>query len=130
MDEVPASRPPLTAAVDQALPGIGHRYSLRSIDGGRVVLVIPHPGPRHVYVFPPGGAAADEPQLVVTLSDTQARTLGAILGGAYFTPAIVEEIEAVIGGLLIHWITLAPPPPGARSSIGEPGIRPELESGE
>lgn len=120
MDEVPASRPPLTAVVDQALPGIGHRYELRSMDGGRVVVVIHHSGRRDVYVFAPGG---DEPESVVTLSDAQARSLGAILGGAYFTPAVVEEIEAVIGGLLIDWITLEPAARGAGSTIGELEIR-------
>ena len=49
----------------------------------------------------------------VTLTDAQARTLGAILGGAYFKPAVVEEMEAVIGGLLIDWVTLPDGAPAA-----------------
>jgi TrkA domain protein len=42
----------------------------------------------------------------VVLSDQQARKLGAILGGAFFKPAVVEELEAVFGTLLIDWVTL------------------------
>jgi K+:H+ antiporter subunit KhtT len=105
---------------DQSLPGIGHRYELSAADGGHVVVVIHHSGRRDVYVFEPGGGEA---RTSVTLTDIQARTLGAILGGAYFKPAVVEEIEAVIGELLIDWITLEADSPGAGSSIGELQIR-------
>lgn len=107
---------------EQDLPGIGHSYEMRSADGGRVVVVIHHSGRRDLYVFEPRGV---EPRAVTTFTDTQARTLGAILGGAYFKPAVVEEIEAVIGELLIDWITLEADSPGAGSSIGELGIRRE-----
>jgi TrkA domain protein len=105
---------------DQTLPGIGHRYELPVADGGRVVVVVHHSGRRDLYVFERGG---DEPQAVVSLTDIQARTLGAILGGAYFKPAVVEEIEAVLGDLLIDWITLEEGSPGVESSIGELEIR-------
>jgi TrkA domain protein len=106
---------------DQTLPGIGHRYEMPGLDGSRVVVVIHHSGRRDLYVF---GAERDgDPDAVVTLTDTQARTLGAILGGAYFKPAVVEEIEAVIGELLIDWLTLRPDSPGAGASIGELQIR-------
>jgi TrkA domain protein len=87
---------------------------------GWLGLVVHHSGRRDLYVFVPGG---DEPQAVVTLSDAQARTLGAILGGAYFKPAIVEEIEAVIGELLIDWVTLRDDSPGAGRSIADLEIR-------
>lgn len=120
MSDERGGQPPLAGVAEQSLPGIGHRYELRPVDGGRVVVVVHHSGRRDLYVFVPGG---DEPQAVVTLSDAQARTLGAILGGAYFKPAIVEEIEAVIGGLLIDWVTLEPGARGAGRTIGELEIR-------
>jgi TrkA domain protein len=120
MNDGPAGQPPLTGVVDQSLPGIGHRYELRSVDGGRVVIVVHHSGRRDLYAFAPDGT---EPQAVVTLSDAQARTLGAILGGAYFKPAIVEEIEAVIGGLLIDWVTLEADARGVGQTIGDLEIR-------
>ena len=115
-------KPPLVSPdlTDHDLPGIGHRYELRSADGGRVVVVIHHSGRRDLYVVEPGH---DEPQAVVALTDTQARTLGAILGGAYFKPAVVEEIEAVIGGLLIDWFTLDAGSPAVGRSIADLEIR-------
>jgi len=120
MQQKPFHQPPLTSVMDQALPGIGHRYELRSVDGARVVVVVHHSGRRDVYTFAPNGT---EPQSVVTLTDAQARSLGAILGGAYFKPAVVEEIEAVIGGLLIDWITLEPEARGVGQTIDELEIR-------
>lgn len=120
MTDSPRGHPQLTSVVDQTLPGIGHSYELRAVDGGRIVVVIHHSGRRDIYAFAPGG---DEPQAAVALTDSQARTLGAILGGAYFKPAIAEEIEAVIGGLLIDWITLESEARGAGSTIAELEIR-------
>jgi TrkA domain protein len=114
------NQPSFSSVSDQALPGIGHRYELRAVDGGRVVVVIHHSGRRDLYAFSPTG---EEPDAVVTLTDSQARTLGAILGGAYFKPAVVEEIEAVIGGLLIDWITLEAHARGAGRTIAELAIR-------
>lgn len=101
------------------LPGIGRRYDVRAAEGGSVTIVIHHSGRRDLYVLDGG----DEPRAVVTLTDSQARALGAILGGAYFKPAVVEEIEAVIGGLLIDWVTLDEHSPGAGRSIADLSIR-------
>jgi TrkA domain protein len=101
------------------LPGIGQRYDLRAVEGGSLTVVIHHSGRRDVYVLDSG----DEPQAAVTLTDSQARTLGAILGGAYFKPAVVEEIEAVIGGLLIDWVTLNQDSRGAGKTIAELEVR-------
>jgi TrkA domain protein len=114
-------RRPRLVGVDVAevtLPGIGRRYDLRASEGGSVTVVIHHSGRRDLYVLD-----NDEPKAAVALSDFQARSLGAILGGAYFKPAVVEEIEAVIGGLLIDWVTLDETSPGAGKTIAELQIR-------
>jgi len=105
---------------EQSLPGIGHRYELRGAEGEVVTVVIHHSGRRDVYL---GTDADEDPQASVSLDDSQARTLGAILGGAYFKPAVVEEIEAVVGGLLIDWVTIRPDSPGAGRTISELEIR-------
>lgn len=105
---------------EQHLPGIGQLYAIPCEGGDELTVVIHHSGRRDVYLRPRG---ADEPKATVTLSDRQARTLGAILSGAYFKPAVVEEIEAVIGGLLIDWVTLGPASPGVGRSIAELEIR-------
>jgi TrkA domain protein len=101
------------------LPGIGHRFDLRDVDGGPITVIIHHSGRRDLYVMGDG----DDPQAAVSLSDTQSRTLGAILGGAYFKPAVVEEIEAVVGGLLIDWVTIDDDSPGAGKTIAELEVR-------
>ena len=102
-----------------ALPGIGHRFDLRDVEGGPVTVVIHHSGRRDLYVLGPGG----EPQASVVLTDAQSRSLGAILSGAYFKPAVVEEIEAVVGELLIDWVTLDESSPGAGKTIAELEVR-------
>ncbi|MFP5375458.1 MAG: cation:proton antiporter regulatory subunit [Acidimicrobiia bacterium] len=102
-----------------ALPGIGQRYDVATVEGATVTVVIHHSGRRDIYVL--GGG--DEPQAAVALTDSQARTLGAILGGAYFKPAVVEEIEAVIGGLLIDWVTLDEGSPGTGRTIADLQVR-------
>ena len=98
------------------LPGIGRRFDLSSVDGS-VSVVIHHSGRRDLYVRE--ARARDDP-VSLSLTDHQARQLGAILGGAYFKPAVVEEMEAVIGDLLIDWVTLTEGSPATGKSIAGP----------
>ena len=106
-----------------ALPGIGHRYTLPAADGGRVVVVIHHSGRRDLYVLPPGASGNDVPSATISLTDDQARRLGAVLGGAYFKPAVVADVETVIGNLLIDWVTVRADSPATDRSIAELEIR-------
>lgn len=106
-----------------ALPGIGHRYTLPAADGGRVVVVIHHSGRRDLYVLPPGASGDHLPSVSISLTDDQARRLGAVLGGAYFKPAVVADIETVIGNLLIDWVTVRSDSPATDHSIAELEIR-------
>ena len=105
--------------VIEDLPGIGRRYELTGTNGGRIIVIIDHSGRRIVHGRNPGADQAS----AVELSDQQARKVGAILGGAFFKPAVVEELEAVFGSLLIDWVTLEPASPGAGKTIGELQIR-------
>jgi TrkA domain protein len=108
--------------VEQDLPGIGRCFTLTDAGNSRVMVVIHHTGRRDVYVLPPG-QPDDEPAATVTLTDDQARRLGSILSGAYFKPAVVARVEAVIGGLLIDWATVRPESPAAGHSIADLEIR-------
>lgn len=101
------------------LPGIGRRYEIDGIDCAATV-VIHHSGRRDLYVQP---SRPKDPPAVLSLTDRQARQLGAILGGAYFTPAVVEEMEAVIGELLIDWVTVPAGGPADGHTIAELEIR-------
>lgn len=116
----PRPHPSGADVTQRVLPGIGHRFDLQLADEGEIAVVIHHSGRRDLYLLGPN---ADEPETTVTLTDGQARTLGAILGGAYFKPAVVEEIEAVIGSLLIDWVTLHEQSPAVGRTIADLGIR-------
>lgn len=108
-----------TEVSEQDLPGIGRRYAMGGAEGESLTVVIHHSGRRDLYVADRRGS---EPTSA-TLTDTQARTLGAILGGAYFKPAVVEEIEAAVGELLIDWVTLRDGSPAVGRSIADLGVR-------
>jgi TrkA domain protein len=120
MDHQPERRVLNAELTEQSLRGIGKRYELANVDGGNVVVILHHSGRTDLYVMDLRGEA---PQAAVALSDAQARTLGAVLTGAYFKPAVVEEVDAVIGGLLIDWFTMRENSPGAGKTIAELEIR-------
>lgn len=85
------------------LPGIGRRYDIVVSKGQTLVLVVHRSGRRDLYVT---RKEEDEPRCAIELSDDQARRIGAILGGAYFKPDLVEEIESIIGDFVVDWVTL------------------------
>ena len=104
---------------EQDLPGIGRRYQLHDDSGRIVTVIVHHSGRRDVYL-PHRGRGDVE---AVSFTDDQARRLGALLAGVYFKPAAVAQVEAVIGGLLIDWVTLHDRSPGVGRSIADLEIR-------
>jgi TrkA domain protein len=105
---------------EQDLPGIGRRYDLVAGKGQRVALIIHHSGRRDFYTF---DRHSDEPTCAVEFSDDQARRIGAILGGAFFKPAVVEEIEDIVGEFVVDWVTLPDDATAVGRSIADLQIR-------
>jgi TrkA domain protein len=105
---------------ESELPGIGRRYEIVAANGVRLVLIVHHSGRRDLYVLKRG---EDEPTWAVELSDDQARRIGAILGGAYFKPAVVEEIEDIIGDFVVDWVIVDDASPAVGRSIEDLQIR-------
>jgi TrkA domain protein len=105
---------------ERDLPGIGRAFSLESLDGARLMAVVHVSSRRDIYVTPPG---AEEPAASVELSDEQARQFGAALAGAFYKPEALEQVESVVDGLLIDWVTLREGSPGAGRTIAELEIR-------
>jgi TrkA domain protein len=102
------------------LPGVGVKYTLRTGGGARLALILHNDGDRELYYTPPG---ADEPDAVIELDDEEARQLGAVLGGAYERPRVVEDLELALGELTIEWIRV---PDGAWAigrSLADCGFR-------
>src|ERR687893_37933 len=83
------------------LPGVGVKYTLPLDGGGRLTVILHNDGQREIYWF--------------RLDDDEARQLGAVLGGAYERPKIVEDLEMALGDLLIEWI----PVPDGSAAIGK-----------
>lgn len=101
---------------EEELPGIGRKFEILVGKGDRVDVVIHHSGRRDLYIFE---RDAEDPAAVLKLTDDQARRLGSVLSGSYFKPAVVEEIEALIGEFAVDWITLTDESPATGKTLSE-----------
>jgi TrkA domain protein len=99
------------------MPGIGVKYTLRLHDGGRIAVILHNDGTREVYWFRHGHD--DEPRAVINLDDDEARQLGAVLGGAYERPKIVEDLEMALGELQIEWVPVPETSPWIGKTLAE-----------
>jgi TrkA domain protein len=99
------------------LPGIGVKYGFRLASGGRISLIFHNDGKRELYWF--RRPDDEEPRAVITLDDDEARQLGAVLGGAYERPKIVEELEMALGELQIEWVPVPDTSPWIGKSLAE-----------
>jgi TrkA domain protein len=103
------------------LPGIGVKYGLRLDGGGRIALIQHNDGTRELYWF--RRPADEEPSAVIRLDDDEARQIGALLGGAYERPKIVEELEMALGELAIEWVPVPSGSPAIGKTLAECGFR-------
>ncbi len=102
------------------LPGIGKKFSLELDSGDKLVVVIHSSGEREVFKFTRGN---DEPTSVTTLSDEEARQIGAILSGTYFQPVVEDEPKLTMKNVTMEWIKIAPDSMLANKKIEELDIR-------
>lgn len=84
------------------LPGVGTKFTLRTDHGARLAVIQHLDGQREIYAF--ARADDDEPSAVIELDDDEARQFGAIMGGAFERPKIVEDLEMALGELAIEWV--------------------------
>ena len=103
------------------LPGIGVKYGFRTALGGRLAIVLHNDGIREIYFF--RSEIDDEPSAVIRLEDDEARQLGAVIGGAYERPKIVEELEMALGELTIEWVPVPDESPMIGKTLAETGFR-------
>jgi K+:H+ antiporter subunit KhtT len=103
------------------LPGIGVKYGFRTSEGGRLAIVLHNDGQREIYFF--RHEHDDEPSTVIRLDDDEARQLGAVIGGAYERPRIVEDLELALGELAIEWIPVPDDSPAIGHTLAECGFR-------
>ena len=103
------------------LPGVGVKYSFDSVHGTRLAVIQHVDGTRELYVF--RRREDDEPQAVIQLEDDEARQLGAVLGGAYERPKVVEDLEMAFGELAIEWVPVPDTSPAIGKTLAECGFR-------
>jgi K+:H+ antiporter subunit KhtT len=105
------------------LPGIGKKFTLYTGKRIAISLVVHNTGKREIYLFPAG--EEEEASCVLELSDEEARQLGTLLMGAFFTPVVVDKdkIDLLLKGLVIEWIELSKDSPAVGKSINELAIR-------
>jgi K+:H+ antiporter subunit KhtT len=103
------------------LPGVGVKYGFRPGHGGRISVILHNDGLREVYFF--RRADDEDPAAVISLEDEEARQLGAILGGAYERPKIVEDLEMALGELAIEWVPVPEGSPVIGKTLAECAFR-------
>ena len=103
------------------LPGVGVKYTFRTAQGGRLSVITHNDGQREIYYY--RRSDDDEPTAVIELHDDEARQLGAIIGGAYERPKIVEELEMALGELQIEWVPVPDSSPAIGRTLAECRLR-------
>ena len=103
------------------LPGVGVKYTLTTAHGARLAVIQHTDGFREIYVF--ARARDEEPSAVVQLEDDEARQVGAVIGGAYERPKIVEDLEMAIGELAIEWVPVPDGSPAIGKTLADCGFR-------
>lgn len=103
------------------LPGVGVKYTSTTAHGGRLTVILHNEGQREIYYF--ARADDDEPRAVIQLEDDEARQLGALIGGAYDRPKVVEELEMAFGELAIEWVPVPDGSPAIGKSLADCGFR-------
>jgi K+:H+ antiporter subunit KhtT len=103
------------------LPGVGVKYGFTPAHGGRIAVILHTDGLREIYFF--RHREDEEPCAVISLDDDEARQLGAVLGGAYERPKIVEDLEMALGELAIEWVPVPDDSPAIGRTLAECGFR-------
>ncbi len=103
------------------LPGVGTKFGFKTAHGARVAVIQHVDGTRELYLFE--RPDDEEPRAVLQLEDEESRQLGAVLGGAYERPKIVEELEMAFGELAIEWVPVPDGSPAIGRSLAECAFR-------
>jgi TrkA domain protein len=103
------------------LPGVGVKYSCGTAHGGRIAVILHNEGLREIYYF--RHADDENPTAVIQLEDDEARQIGAVIGGAYERPKIVEDLEMAFGELAIEWVPVPATSPAIGKTLAECGFR-------
>ncbi len=102
------------------LPGIGKKFSVTLHTQDELVILVHITGERELFLFQKG---MEEPCVAITLSDSEAREVALILGGAAYEPTPLHQAELVLKGLVLEWLTVEENSCLANHTIAELQIR-------
>jgi len=107
------------------LPGIGRKFLINTRSGDKLVIVVHDDGRREMYHF-----FDDDPEesiSMVTLDGSEARRIGAILGGMVYMPKALESVDIAFDDMVMEWYKVEPGYKAAGKTIGELHIRKKQE---
>ncbi|MDR5045274.1 cation:proton antiporter regulatory subunit [Bacillus thuringiensis] len=105
---------------ESELPGIGYKFHIVTKDNNKMVIVIHDDGRREIYHF---DSDHEESISNVSLGDSEARKLAAILGGMVYKPQALETIEMAFEGITIEWFKVENKALAVGKIIGQLEIR-------
>ncbi|MCQ4086288.1 cation:proton antiporter regulatory subunit [Saccharibacillus sp. JS10] len=103
------------------LPGIGRKFLIDTEEGDRFIVIVHEDGKRELFC--PLPEEPEELMRVMTMTDTEARQLGGIVGGMNYQPTALEKVEHTIDQLSIEWYKLKKGFKAIGRSIGELKVR-------
>ncbi|AFQ10195.1 TPA: cation:proton antiporter regulatory subunit [Bacillus pacificus] len=105
---------------ESELPGIGCKFEVITKGNEKLVIVIHDDGRREMYHF---DANHDESISSISLRDSEARQIAAILGGMVYRPQALDTIEMAFEGLSIEWFKVENHAPVVQKTIGSLHVR-------
>lgn len=111
----------MTDVEETKLPGVGVRHDFATSSGRRVGVIVHRSGHRELLIYDD-----DDPDACresVRLDQSDAHTLGELLGLATLKDRVDEVVRQSIEGLTIDWITVREKSAGAGRTIGDVQLR-------
>lgn len=106
---------------ESELPGIGCKFEVITKGNEKLVIVIHDDATRReMYHF---DADHDESISSISLRDSEARQIAAILGGMVYRPQALDTIEMAFEGLSIEWFKVENHAPVVQKTIGSLHVR-------
>lgn len=105
---------------ENELPGIGKKFTLETVDGGTVTVIVHLTGRRDVY----HSVDEEAKPTFFALTDEEARRLSAVLGDTFYKPTPMDMLRSALpAGGGIELVQINEGSPAAGHTLGELDIR-------